>query len=192
MSENKNKLITVGYPRSGNTFLSYALRAMYFPSEEINKNIHSPIELLNFNRELTIMPFRNPVDSIASWVNHGRNNMGDRNNSNLSIDSAIILYESMTRSAAASIERVVLFDFVEFTKNLSYIKNKIETYFNIISEVTLTIQDIIDEMVGLNKTFYIPNETILDEIKEQVLESERYSSVLEAYSIMVEAHELQS
>jgi len=192
MSENKDKLITVGYPRSGNTFLSHALRAIYFPGEEINKNIHAPQELLNGDRELTIMPFRNPLDSIASWFNHGRNNMGDRNNSNLTIDSAIILYENITRTAAASIEKIVLFDFAEFTESLDYVKNKVETYFNITSEINLTVQDIVDEMISLDKTFHIPNETILDDIKDQVLDNERYSSVLDSYSLMVEAHSLQS
>lgn len=192
MSLNRDKLATIGYPRSGNTFLAYALRAMYFSDEEINKNIHSSPELYNANRQLIIVPFRNPADSISSWFNHGRNNMGDKNNSYLTIENVVLSYEAMMKTALLNIEKIVLFDFAEFTQSLDYIKNKVETYFDITSDVNLAAQDIVDEMTTAGKTLHIPNEIILDDVKEQVIDNEFYARIVDSYNLIVEAHQLQS
>jgi uncharacterized protein HemX len=96
------------------------------------------------------------------------------------------------KTALLNIEKIVLFDFAEFTQSLDYIKNKVQTYFDISSDVNLTAQDVVDQMTNAGKTLHLPNETVLDDIKEQVIDNEFYARIVDSYNLIVEAHQLQS
>ncbi len=57
-------LESVGYPRSGNHFLNYALRLMYYPDFQTKIVSHDYNKLTT---EFVFVPFRNPADSIPSF-----------------------------------------------------------------------------------------------------------------------------
>jgi len=112
----KNKLITSGYPRSGNMFLNYALSEMYFPNEEPQNPEHF-VYVLEQNNNV-IIPLRNPEDCIYSW-----HNFKIQKENSLTPD--FIFYKRFHLYVLENINRHMVLDFNLFTKDLSYISNRL-------------------------------------------------------------------
>ena len=126
---HKEKFITVGFPRSGNTYLNYSFRSLYYPESTPYKVFHSASTIDKFDH--LFIPFRNPLDSIASWNNYP---------SNCEIELDIKYYIRFYNQVLLNLNKLTLMDFDRFTQDLDYIKNKvkesihIESFYNVSNE----------------------------------------------------------
>jgi hypothetical protein len=94
-------------------------------------------------------PFRNPVDSIVSW-----NLLSENKNLQQHID----FYNRMYTQALNKSHKAEFMDFDLFTKDTSYIKNKVEKRLDIKSSVDATSNDIKDYMSSIGKQLWIPRD----------------------------------
>ncbi len=95
-------LESVGYPRSGNHFLNYALRLMYYPDFQTKIVSHDYNKLTT---EFVFVPFRNPADSIPSF---------DKLKEKLNIDRININIEKL-------LDRDIELDIEQYIKFYSYV-----------------------------------------------------------------------
>ena len=168
----KNTLKAVGYPRSGNTFLSYAIQNLYFPEEEINKTYHIISGILNRNK--TLVPFRNPIDSIVSFlVFKGSDDYLTEINYYCDFNSGVL----------SNLNKVVLMDFDYFTKDLDYIKEKVKTNFFIDPVNNPTIDDIKNSMNEYHKKKNLPrnNKDLLDSKKDLLKQMPEFQECVDLY-----------
>jgi hypothetical protein len=142
-----NPFVTIGYPRSGNTFLNHSFKVLYYPNEELNKYYHMAKSMDAF--DFFFYPFRNPVDSIVSW---------NLLSGNKNLQQHIDFYNRMYTNALNKFHKIEFMDFDIFTKDTSYIKNKVEKRLNIKSSVNATSNDIKNHMSSIGKQLWIPRD----------------------------------
>ncbi len=170
----KETLKTVGFPRSGNTFLNYSLKLLYYPEEDVNYCYHTTISLNKFLN--VIVPLRNPLDSIASWhllpyLSHG------------DINDHLRFYLRLSNAFLKNKEKCLFMDFDIFTKDVEYIKNKTNTFFNYNCDKMLSIEDIKD---FINKNGFVDslprnNKDDLDKVKIDILDNKLYNNCENIY-----------
>lgn len=168
----KDKLITTGYPRSGNTFLTFSLKSLYFPTEKKNQSFHTLLTLSQVDK--CFVPFRNPLDSIASWKVH-------REGDDLIFD--IKFYSRFYKGILQNLDKVILMDFDYFTKNLDYIKNKVKDNFGFDPVANPTIDDIKNLMLQESREKNLPqnNKDILDAEKSLLKEMPEFQECMDLY-----------
>lgn len=164
--------ITTGYPRSGNTYLNYSFRSLYYPEEDARLNNHDVGAMKVFDH--LFIPFRNPLDCIASWHYYP---------SNGELEADIRYYVRFTNAVLENLDKVTLMDFNKFTTNLDYIKDKVKNSLNIDPIANPTDSDIKLLMVDNEKTINLPvnNKEQLDAIKANLLEMTQFQECLDLY-----------
>lgn len=174
----KNQLITSGYPRSGNTFLAYALKAIYYPNEPLNQRYHTLFTIEK--EEKTIVPFREPADCIASWKNH-------REGDDIILD--LKFYIRFYNGVLENLNKVILMDFNRFTVDTEYIKSRIKTKLGFNPVANPTIDEIKVSMKDLHRNKNLPqdNQSVLDLLKAEASSSELFSECLEIYTKLKDA-----
>ena len=155
------ELITSGFPRSGSTYLNQALQLLYYPLEGVNENRHSVIAIEKATK--IMVPFRNPLDSIASWhkyPSHGR------------LEEDISYYVRFYSYVLDNSHKAVLMDFDLFIQEVDYVKSKVLDNFGFVSEETVTDAQIKEAMIANNKDINLPrnNKDELNNVKS-VLET---------------------
>lgn len=155
----KSQLITSGFPRSGNTYLNTALNLFYYPDLTTNKNRHTVIAITKADK--IIVPFRNPIDAIASW--HDYPSQGQ-----LHMD--IAFYIRFHNNVLNNLNKIVLMDFAQFTTNLDYITSVINNNFNVSPIATVTDTQIKTVMIDNNLEINLPrtNNNAINETKQQL------------------------
>lgn len=173
---NKNKLITSAFPRSGSTFLNFALKSLYY-NEEPNINFHTVASINKY--EKIIVPFRNPVDSIASWNIYPSNHV---------LEMDIKYYIRFYTEALNNSDKVVFFDFSKFTIDLEYIKRGVYENFNIQPTYSTTIEDIKGLMIIEKKDLNLPrdNKEELGIIKKELSTMPAFGQCQELYKRLLE------
>lgn len=174
----KKKLLTTGFPRSGNTYLNYALQSLYYPDETPGYISHT-VKAINVNNHI-IVPFRNPKDCIASW--HSFPSKG-------SLEDDIKFYLRFHKAVLDSCNKVTLMDFDYFTSNLEYIKQTVKKSIGIDPVAPSTIEQIKNNMtkdkrgVGENH-YWLPsnNKEILDSVKLKLESMELFKECLDIYN----------
>jgi hypothetical protein len=158
---SKDVLITSGFPRSGNTFLNFALWQMYYPTEEFNKNFHT-IKAINQNNKV-LVPIRNPFGSIASWANF----LGEQEE----LKASCKYYTRFYTEAKAMPDKVVFVDFDKMIVDLDYIKSLVKEHFGIDPVAETTIDAVKALMVEKAHDWNLPqnNQVELDAIKTALL-----------------------
>jgi hypothetical protein len=143
--DNKQFFNTVGYPRSGNTFLNYSFNVLYYPNKNLNKHYFTAksMDVLDF----FFYPYRNPIDSIVSW---------NLLSANKNLQAHIDYYNRMYTTVLNKFSKAEFMDFNVFTKDISYIKNKVEKRLNIKSSVDTTCNNIKNYMSLIGKQLWIP------------------------------------
>lgn len=143
--EVKRKLQVCGFPRSGNVFLSYLLREVYYPRVNTSMPYHSEDAFDKFNN--LIVPVRNPIDAIASF-----NNFILPHN----IQDDINLYISINTKALNSLDSIFL-NFNQFTSDVEYVKGIIKNNFNLDPMNNPTIEDIKQSILKEDHEIHLPN-----------------------------------
>jgi hypothetical protein len=175
---HKEKFITVGFPRSGNTYLNYSFRSLYYPESTPYKVFHSASTIDKFDH--LFIPFRNPLDSIASWNNYP---------SNCEIELDIKYYIRFYSHVMNNLNKVTLMNFDYFTKDLEYIKGKVKESINIESIYSVSDKQIKDYMIEdkKNKNLPLSNPDNVSIIKETLVNTEIFKECLVIYDNLLKA-----
>lgn len=178
----KGKFITSGFPRSGSTYLNQALNLLYYPEQKVNWNRHTVIAIEQANQ--IMVPFRNPTDSIASWHKYP---------SRSEIAADIAFYIRFYSAVLNDLNKVVLMNFYQFTKDLDYIKDKVFKNFGIDTNRVVTDEQVRQAMLFNGKDINLPrnNKEELDAAKIEIINAEKYNQCLELYAELIEAHNKQ-
>ena len=151
----KDSLVITGFPRSGNNYLNYSFKSLYYPYDEPNQYFHliSIIDKLDH----LFVPFRNPKDSISSW-NYFQ--------LKTDIDADIRFYIRFHTEVLNNLKKITLMDFDRFTTSLEYTKQKVENSIGLETSETPTIDSIKLSMLKDGKSKNLPsnNKEELDEI----------------------------
>jgi uncharacterized protein YqfB (UPF0267 family) len=155
----KDLLVTCGFPRSGNTYLNYALNLLFYPQEQVNWNRHTVASLEEANK--IIVPFRNPIDSISSW---------HKSFSGGQINEDIAFYVRFYSAVLENANKIVFMDFDYFTKDIDYIKDKVLKNFGVNTNRYITDVEVKEAMLSNGKDMNLPrsNQENLALIKEQL------------------------
>lgn len=166
-------LFTTGFPRSGNTYLNYSFKSLYYPEENPRPNFHSVSSMEKYDH--LFVPFRNPEDCIASW---------HRYPSNGELEEDIKYYLRFYRAVLENLHKLTLMDFNKFTSNLDYIKDKTKASLNLDPVANPTDSDIKLAMVDNEKTINLPanNKEQLDAIKASLVEMPQFQECLDLYN----------
>ena len=169
----KEFLITSGFPRSGSTYLNQALHLLYYPNEEPNWNRHTVVAIENSNK--IIVPFRNPLDCIASWHNYPSQGI---------LESDIKFYIRFHTAILNNISKVVLMDFDFFTKDLDYIKDKVFKNFSIDTNRYVGDEQVKQAMLREGKEINLPrnNQEELTKIKKTLLSLDSFDKCVELFN----------
>lgn len=135
----KNLLQTSGSPRTGNSYLNQALNLLYYPEDTVNVNRHD-IDQLSMPG-ITIVPFRNPLDTTASdylYPYYAEMNLGQEP----TVEGVIKEYCDFYEAVLNNLDKVCLMDFDQFTTSIDYIKSKIFQKFKINSNNQVTDEDV--------------------------------------------------
>lgn len=178
----KEKLITSAYPRSGSTYLNQALNLFYYSEDLPNNNRHTVVAIDNNN--LLLVPFRKPVDSIASWHKYPSAGI---------LEADVKYYIRFYTAVLNNLSKVVLMDFDLFTKDINYIKNQVLKNFGLTTNKNVTDEDIKKAMLADNKEINLPrnNEEELIQVKKELPNIEGFDKCLELYAQLIDAHEKQ-
>jgi hypothetical protein len=157
---SKNILITSGFPRSGSTFLNFALWQMYYPTEEFNKNFHT-VKAIKQNDKVLI-PIRTPFGSVASWSNF----IPDEE-----LSESCKYYTRFYTEAKNLGDKVIFVDFDKMIADLEYIKTLVKDNFGIDPVAETTIDAVKALMVENAHEWNLPqnNQAELDAIKAALL-----------------------
>ncbi len=169
----KELLITSGFPRSGSTYLNQAINLLYYPEQEVNWNRHTVVAIENAT---TIMvPFRNPVDAIASWHKYPSNGQ---------LDADIKYYIRFYKAVLDNLNKVVLMDFDYFTKDIDYIKDKVFKNFSISTNRYVTDAEVKQEMLKNGKEINLPqnNQDELDAVKKRLTQEPLFEECVSLYN----------
>lgn len=157
---SKDILITSGFPRSGSTFLNFALWQMYYPTEEFNKNFHTVKAIKQNNKVL--VPIRTPFGSVASWANF----IPDEE-----LSESCKYYTRFYTEAKNLGDKVIFVDFDKMIADLEYIKTLVKDNFGIDPVAETTIDAVKALMVENAHDWNLPqnNQAELDAIKAALL-----------------------
>jgi len=176
----KELLVTSSFPRSGNTFLNYALRNIYYPNQNPNINYHTVVALSKFNK--VIIPLRNPLDCISSWNYYP---------SGHTLENDIKFYLRFF-NAVFEADNVIIADFDKFTINLEYIKQLVISNFGSILSHETSIDKIKTSMKSDNKLLNLPDDNraeTINKIKEKLVDMPAFSNCLKLYNELITTKE---
>jgi len=178
-SFNKNRLITSGFPRSGNVFLNYALKETYYPDLEVLAQTHVTNTFKEYSYVIT--PIRNPLDCIASWNQYQENFSYPRD-----LNADIAYYLRFYSYVIKNPNNIRLLDFDIFTVNIEYITNKITAFTGIELVKKTSLDDIKSAMINDNKASNLPRDTFgaLNEIKDRLKEMNSFTECIDVYTYL--------
>lgn len=168
------RIPTIAFPRSGNTFLNYALRLMYYPEDKLIMFYHTEKSVDKFDKFL--VPLRNPLDAIASWSIYSDLYKG-------STEDHINFYIRLNTKILNNKHKSVVLDFERFTQDLSYLEDTIKNNFGYSVKSKTSIEEIkslIKDELGDNWTPR-DNKTELSKAKEIIESNKLYVKALNLY-----------
>jgi hypothetical protein len=182
--EIKKSLKTAGFPRSGNTFLNFVLKSLYFPTEGMNGTRHEANMFDRYSK--LIVPIRNPIDCIASYNNyiplfaiHGMFIERD-------LKKDIAYYLRFYNKVMEYRSKAVVVDFDKFTTDIDYIKEVVDNNFGYTTNVSLTINQAKTNMAMENQDFIdnLPrdNKEELDAVKTELQQMPEFAQCMDLYN----------
>jgi hypothetical protein len=162
---------TCAYPRSGQTFLNYALKHLYY-TDEVNVNYHSVKSLLQLDKP--IVSLRNPLDCIPSWSNYPSH--GDL------IDD-INYYLRFHKAVLDNKEKTVILEFDKFTVDGNYLVAKIKEAFGIDPINNWDLDVIKSSMLENGKNLNLPvnNYDNINKLKQELESMSEFQECVELY-----------
>jgi hypothetical protein len=169
------ELITSAFPRSGSTYLNQALQLLYYPADPVNENRHTVVAI--DKSEKIMVPFRNPIDSIASWHKYPSHGL---------LEADIQYYVRFYSYALNNLDKIVLMDFDLFTQDLEYIKSRVLDNFGISTNESVTDAQVKEAMLLNNKEINLPrnNKDELDAIKSILTNLSEFQECLSIYATL--------
>jgi hypothetical protein len=167
---NRPIVYVAGYPRSGNTFIEVVLNRI-FNGIVISNHNHSVEYLTNRLGNNLIVPVRNPLDSISSWVTF-RKHEGVI----VKIEDCIDHYIDYLKNVNNNMSQICVLNFDKFKNDISYIKNKVYKYCGNIFDKEINLEKVNLEMKNHYQMFSPDrNLAVADNgMKKNVLESKNY------------------
>jgi hypothetical protein len=170
----KDLLITSAYPRSGQTFLNYALKHLYY-EDEANTNYHTVNSLMRL--EKPIVSIRNPLDCIPSWCNYP---------SGEDLIEDVKFYLRFHNAVLEVKHKVVILEFEKFTSDGNYLVNKIKESFGIDPIKSWDLDAIKVSMleVGREKNLPVDNYDNINRLKEELKSMPEFQDCLNLYDTL--------
>jgi hypothetical protein len=173
--------IVCSYPRSGNTYLNHYV-SMAYGDGEFKGNWHTEDKVIN-STDKVLVSVRTPLDCIASWANYQLSlfNFDLTEVTEDSVEDDINYYLRFMQAVLDNKDNVVIFDFDEFTTDLSYVDN-------LISEIGLTkVASVSDEdvrasMVENQRQRNLPEDNDLSAIKTMIQNNSKYADCVALYN----------
>jgi hypothetical protein len=130
-----NDLSVISYPRSGNFFVANALAAAFKTgSVYMHGGSTASIITAQSNNDFVVVPFRDPLDCIASYnVNSSSQPHSANPGIQFTLDDDINYYIRFFTYITKNNKNVVLLDFSKFQNDVSYIVSKIEKVTSLIA-----------------------------------------------------------
>ena len=172
----KHRLTTSGFPRSGNVFLNFALKELYF-NEDVYEQSHMVLTLKE--NPNSFVPIRKPEDAIASW------NLAQKDlplGSNL--DNDIKFYIRFHTYVLENINTLNVMDFDKFSVDIEYIKNKVYSAIEINPIKNVTIEEIKSSISETGRIYNLPrdNRDELDMVRNQVVAHSQFNQCKDLYN----------
>lgn len=169
----KNSLVITGFPRSGNNYLNYSFKSLYYLNDEPNQYFHLTSIIKSLDH--VFVPFRNPEDSISSW-----NYFQLKTN----IDADIRFYIRFHTEVFNNLKKITLMDFDRFTTSLEYTKQKVKNSIGLKTSEAPTVNDIKLSMIKDGKAKNLPsnNKEELEEIRNNLLDRPYFKECLALYN----------
>lgn len=166
-------LVTSSFPRSGSVYLNQALNLLYYPNKTPNIQLHTVSSITKLDKVL--VPFRNPIDAIASW-----NIFMDEH----TLEADVKFYIRFHSAVLDNLSKAVLMDFDYFTKDIEYIKDKVFKNFGIETNQYVTDSQVREAMLANGKDINLPrnNKEELALVKEQLQNTAGFDKCLELYT----------
>jgi len=184
MDRDKNTFFVGGYPRSGNTFLEFVLSKTYGTQNVLRS--HSTLDLAqNYDKDVCVV-IRNPIQAIASWHQY-RTQTGIHFDKNLSLEADFNYYLRFYKYVQKHFDQLLLLDFSQFSCNITYIQNKIESKYHRKLSVSLDIEALKKEMIVRGGANHLPRKanTSRKQIELQVLEHPLLKDATDLYKCLI-------
>lgn len=170
-----------GYPRSGNTFVEVILNRV-FKGIVVSSHDHSIEYLLNRVGHNLVVPVRNPLDSISSWITF-RKHEGVL----LTIENCINNYIEYLEAIYKNINKVCVLDFDKFKEDISYVTNKVSKHYGNIVDKNITMEKIDNEMKNHYQMFF-RGRTLAkadNQLKNEILKHEKYKEAQASFERVI-------
>ena len=170
----KELLMTSAYPRSGQTFLNYALKHLYY-EDAANTNYHTAKSLVGLNKP--IVSVRKPLDCIASWSNYP---------SGGGLIDDINYYLRFHNKVLDNKDRIVIVEFEKFTVDGNYLITKIKKEFDIDPINNWDLDTIKFSMLKNEKDRNLPvsNYDNINRIKKELETMPEFQDCIELYNTL--------
>jgi hypothetical protein len=167
-------LFISGYPRSGTTYLGQVVNLLFYPEKGSIFDKSHTVKSIE-KREKVIVPFRNPLDCIASW--HLYPSCGK-------LHDDVTFYIRFHSAVLENADKVTLLDFNLFIEDIEYIENKILSDFSMQSNNKITVEQVKEEMISNGLTVNLPrnNKEELEEVKQQLINTPKFDQCVELYN----------
>jgi hypothetical protein len=173
--------IVCGYPRSGNTYLNHYV-SMAYGDGEFRGNWHTEDKVIN-STDKVMVSIRNPLDCIASWANYQLSlfNFDLTEVTEDSVEDDINYYLRFMQAVLDNKDNCVIFDFDEFTTDLSYADSLISE-IGLTKLVSVSDADVKAAMNENQRQRNLPEDTDLSAIKTMVQNNSKYADCVAIYN----------
>ena len=174
--------IVCGYPRSGNTYLNHYV-SMAYGDEEFRGNWHTEDKVKN-STDKVMVSIRNPLDCVSSWANYQLTlfNFDLTEVTAESIEDDINYYLRFMQAVLDNKDNVVLFDFAEFTTDLSYVDSIIAAETSLNKLRTVSDAEVKAAMTENQRQRNLPEDNDLSGIKTMVQNNPKYADCVAIYN----------
>ena len=173
-------MIVSGFPRTGQTFFCHALHLMYNVNLQSAKHTVKGVERNILLNKKSIITFRHPIDSIASW--HQMNKSKD-------LLQDIKFWNRYYSFVINNMDNLILANFNRFTKSLSYIENIIYANFNELPKCKVDDKMIKNHILTFSsEKYHLPSKTRereLDKIRKLLAETPETNDLVSLYKKML-------
>jgi hypothetical protein len=181
--------IVCGYPRSGNTYLNHYLSLTYGTGgRKFVGNWHT-VDKLENNPTKVLVSIRNPLDCISSWANYQLTlfNLDLTEVTEASVEDDMNYYLRFMQAVLDNRENVVLFDFAEFTTDLSYVDAIIAAETPLTKRQNASDEDVKNAMNENQRQKNLPEDNDLSAIKTMVQNNPKYADCVALYNAVKES-----
>jgi len=182
-------ILVAGYPRSGTTFLTFAVKKMY---QDASHNIFPKhiTEFIRLNLKNDIcVTIRNPLEAIGSW-NHLSKQL--EINTELGLDADFNYYLRYYNFVDKYLDQIALMDFAKFSTDSTYITDKVYKKFNREPVVNMDAELLKKNMMDNGGRNYLPRvpSTTRQQIEDEVLEHPLYKEVLDLHDYLISKEDI--